>query len=362
MTDPPRCVGCGTETLSGLSAGGLCPACLLRLAEPPSVTRPPDPRRPEARGLIAPGERFGSYTIERLLGKGGMGEVYEAEEESGRRIALKVLTRGLDDATDRARFLREGRLAASISHPHTVYIYGSDEIEGLPVIAMELATGGSLKDRVQASGPLPPAAAVDAILQVIAGLETAATAGILHRDIKPSNCFVDAEGRVKVGDFGLSISTVARTERDLTLTGGFQGTPAFASPEQLRGDDLDVRSDIYSVGATLHYLLTGRPPFEETNVLRLATRIAEQAAHALPELERTAPPGLAAIVRRCLANSPSDRFQTYSALARELDLFSSNVPRPASVGPRVGAALIDWLIVGLLLAPAAVFLEGIGTE
>ena len=186
-----------------------------------------------------------------------MGEVYEAEDESGRRVALKVLKHGLDDPNDRARFLREGRLAASISHPHTVYVYGTDEIEGVPVIAMEMATGGTLKDRVKEHGPLPPAEAVDVMLDVIAGLEAAAAGGVLHRDVKPSNCFVDSEGRVKVGDFGFSISTLARAERDVTMAGTFLGTPVFASPEQLHADDLDVRSDIYSVGATLYYVLTG---------------------------------------------------------------------------------------------------------
>jgi serine/threonine protein kinase len=131
-----------------------------------------------------------------------MGEVYEAEElETGRRVALKVLTGSMGIEDDRARFNREGRLAASISHPNTIYVYGTDEIQGFPAIAMELATGGTLKDLVFAEGPLPPEQAVDIVLQVVAGLEAAADAGILHRDIKPSNCFIDSDGTIKVGDF-----------------------------------------------------------------------------------------------------------------------------------------------------------------
>ena len=150
----------------------------------------------DAGSRLDSGQEFGTYRVERLLGKGGMGEVYEAEDlESGRHVALKVLTHGLGDPGDRTRFLREGRLAASINHPHTVYVYGTDEIEGLPVITMELASGGTLKDRVKEKGPMPPTEAVDAILQVIAGLEAARAAGVLHRDVKPSNCFVDSEGR-----------------------------------------------------------------------------------------------------------------------------------------------------------------------
>src|SRR3954470_5372313 len=158
--------------------------------------------------LFSPGQQFGGYTIVRPLGKGGMGQVYEAEElDSGRRIALKLLSRGLGDDEERDRFLREGRLAASLSHPNCVYVFGTGEIQGFPVIAMELVPRGTLKDLVVPGAPgMTAAAAVDAILQVIAGLDAAAAIGILHRDVKPSNCFVHHDGRVLVGDFGLSVA------------------------------------------------------------------------------------------------------------------------------------------------------------
>jgi serine/threonine protein kinase len=134
-----------------------------------------------------------------------MGAVYEAEDlDNGRRVGLKTSRRAPENETDHARFLREGRLAASISHPNTMYVFGTEEIDGIPVIVSELATGGTLSDRVAVDGPFAPAQAVDAMLQVIAGLKGAAAAGVLHRDVKPSNCFVDSEGRIKVGDFGLS--------------------------------------------------------------------------------------------------------------------------------------------------------------
>src|SRR5262249_38368982 len=142
----------------------------------------------------------------------------------------------------------------------SVYVFGTSEVQGLPVISMELAPGGTLKDLV-ADKPLEPAAAVDAVLQVVAGLQAAAALGILHRDVKPSNCFVDRSGRVVIGDFGLSLSTLARATAE--TIGSIQGTPGYASPEQLRGEALDVRADIYSVGATLFYLLGGRAPFED---------------------------------------------------------------------------------------------------
>jgi serine/threonine protein kinase len=173
-----------------------------------------------------------------------------------------------------------------VSHPHTVYIYSSEEIAGMPVIAMELLPGGTLKDRVEKQGPLAPIEAIDAMLQVVSGLEAAHAAGILHRDIKPSNCFVDADGTIKIGDFGLSIPTLARDVTQLTVTGAVQGTPQFASPEQLCGHSLDVRSDIYAVGATLYYLLTGRPPFDDRDLMVLVSRIATEHR---PRRERRGP-------------------------------------------------------------------------
>jgi eukaryotic-like serine/threonine-protein kinase len=149
-------------------------------------------------------------------------------------LALKVLGQALDSPEARQRFLREGRLAASINHPNSVYVYGTEEIGGTPVIAMELVPGGTLQERVAGRGPRAVAEAVDAVMQIIAGLEAAQALGILHRDIKPSNCFEDVDGTAKIGDFGLSISTV-RTDTNVTAHGVLLGTPAFSSPEQLQG-------------------------------------------------------------------------------------------------------------------------------
>ena len=375
MSESSQCVRCGAEVVEGLSADGICPNCLLTLGlatpelpndEQPTVTATPGSASRSVEGqLLSSGETFGTYRIERLLGRGGMGEVYEAEDESGRRLALKVLTHGLDDPSDRARFLREGRLAASINHPHTVYVYGTEEIEGIPVITMELAAGGTLKDKVQGFGPLSSTEAVDTVLQLIDGLEAAAAQGVLHRDMKPSNCFIDSEGSVKVGDFGLSISTLARAEHDLTeltMTGTVLGTPAFASPEQLRADDLDVRSDIYAVGATLYYLLTGHPPFEDTNVLRLATKVAQDLPVEVSKRNPDVPKQLSRLIMRCLAKNPDDRTSTYAELAGGLEPYSSRVPEPASVGLRLAAGAIDWVVLGFLLAPIAVYLDLLGLE
>src|SRR6185503_20658985 len=166
-----------------------------------------------------------------------------------------------------------------------------------------------------ASGPMPPEEAVAAVMDIIGGLDAAQAAGVLHRDIKPSNCFIDGDGAVKVGDFGLSISTLARDVHQELETGAFQGTPQFAPPEQLRGEPLDIRADIYAVGATLYYLLTGRPPFDAPDLRELFARVTSQAPVSPRVLRRGIPRGLAAVVLRCLAKAPAGRPQSYAELA-----------------------------------------------
>jgi eukaryotic-like serine/threonine-protein kinase len=299
------------------------------------------------RGLrLGTGQRFGHYEIERFLGRGGMSEVWEAEDlDTGRRVALKTLRWKLNDTGDRARFLREGRLAASVNHPNVVYVFGTEEIEGVPIIAMELAGGGTLKDLVAAHGALPSARAVDLILQVIAGLEAASVAGVLHRDVKPSNCFVDAEGRIQVGDFGIAAPTSVQEEPTLTDTGVVVGTPAFASPEQLRGDALDVRSDIYAVGATLYYLLTGRPPFDDPRVVRVIERALNERPASMRTTRRDVPRLLDRIVRQCLAKDPAERPASYARLSKLLLPFGSSVLPPAPLGLRTLAFVVDGLLV-----------------
>ncbi len=265
----------------------------------------------EASGL-APGSVFGRYRIDRLLGRGGMGAVYAAEQmEDGRTVALKVLGASLDSPQDRERFLREGRTAASINHPNTVYVYRTEEIDGSPTIAMELVDGGTLEDKVAREGPLPVTAAIHDILAIIDGLDAAHRQGILHRDVKPANCFISRAGEVKVGDFGLS-RPVDRTDGvRLTQTGLFLGTPVFSSPEQLTGEALDVRADIYAVGATLYYLLSEKFPYESENAVRLVAAVLQGAAIPLETRRPDLPPKLSALVMKCLARNPEDRFASY---------------------------------------------------
>lgn len=359
---PRLCPRCG-KALAADAPEDLCPACLLAAGtetltqageDDDALTVTAHGGAAQGRGdapQLAEGATWGSYRIGRLLGRGGMGEVHEAEHvETGRRLALKVLRGRLQDADERARFLREGQLAASVSHPHTVYIFGSEEISGVPVISMELLPGGTLKDRVAAGGPLPVAEAVAAVLDIIGGLDAAQAAGILHRDIKPSNCFVDTDGSVKVGDFGLSISTLARDVHQQLA--GFEGTPQYAAPEQLRGEPLDVRADIYAVGATLHYLLTGQPPFEARDLRELAARVTSETARSPRLLRPDIPAGLATVILRCLSKTPAERPPSYTALADLLRPYSAISETPAAPRLRMLAGLVDILI---LSAPYAIW-------
>jgi len=346
---PVNCPKCGASLPAQLPAG-LCPGCLLGAGlEMTSPNDPEDtavmPQTAAMSGIPQPGEDFGHYRLIRLLGQGGMGVVFEAEDhETGRRVALKILSQALDSPEARKRFLREGMTAAAINHPNSVYVFGTEEIAGTPVIAMELVGGGTLRDRVDTSGPLPATEAVDMMLQIIAGLEAAQQAGVLHRDIKPTNCFIDSDGTTKIGDFGLSISVSVRTESNLTNSGTLFGTPAFSSPEQLRGEELTVRSDIYSAGVTLYYLLTGRLPFEAPNIVQLLVRVIEKQPASPDSLRPGIPKGLARAVLACLNKDPLARPGSYAALRRSLQPYASASPSPATLPLRYVAWLIDHAV------------------
>lgn len=379
MAEDQICTRCGAK-IPASAIQSLCPACLLRVgmesqshgesaaqavsagvasSSVPSMaaTLDHEPGASSERGTtdvqvtyLTPGEHFGEYVIARRLGAGGMGAVYAADQlETGRHVALKVLKHSLSSSEARKRFLREGRLAASINHPNSVYVYGTEEIAGTPVISMELVPGGTLQDRVKGQGPLPVGEAVDAILEIIAGLEAAQKIGILHRDVKPANCFIDSDGTVKVGDFGLSISTGPRGDFDISHQGTFLGTPAFASPEQLRGEELNVRSDIYSVGMTLYYLLTGRTPFVADNLVQLLATVLEKPVETPRKFRPDIPQGLAQVVLRCLAKQSTDRYASYDDLRKTLLPYSSTAPTPAPLGLRFAAGLVDRLVVSQIM-------------
>jgi uncharacterized RDD family membrane protein YckC len=350
MPTPTLCLECNAQ-LTPSDTGGVCAKCMLKLGLASQLANGSLPAT--AQGLRPDGAMeepfdFGGYRILRLLGKGGMGAVYEAEQiDGGRRVALKVLGQSLDTPEMRQRFLREGQLAASVRHENVVAVLTADEIESIPVISMELLHDGTLKDWVSRRGPLPPEEAVDAALQIIAGLEAAHASGVLHRDVKPANCFSTDGGVVKVGDFGLSISTLVKAEHSLTQSGTVLGTPAYAAPEQLRGEDVDARADIYAVGSTLYFLLTGKPAFEEENLVSLIASVLEKDPVNVGQLRRGIPKGLSAIVMRCLAKNRAQRFRDYASLRAALRPYASTAPTPATLGLRFAAGFID--ILGTML-------------
>ena len=209
---------------------------------------------------------------------------------------------------------------------------------------------------------MPVQESVDAILQIVDGLEAAQAVGVLHRDIKPANCFVDGEGRVKIGDFGLSISTAGRGDLNLTSSGVFLGTPTFAAPEQLRGDELDERSDLYAVGVTLFYLLTGKVPFEAATMVHLVAKVLEKPAPDVRVLRAEVPHRLAAVIQCCLAKEPNRRYRSYADLRSALLPLSSRLPSPASPSRRFIAGCIDFAVLFALTAPFALLLEWLGIK
>jgi eukaryotic-like serine/threonine-protein kinase len=319
--------------------------------DPEALTLPPTPA--SAPSADEPVETVGSYRLIRPLGAGGMGRVFEAEDKgTGRRVAVKLVAREFAASADALeRFRKEGRLASAIAHPRCVFVLAADEEAGRPYIVMELMQGSTLKDLVDERGPLPPEQAVRKILDVVEGLEEAHRLGVIHRDVKPSNCFLEADGRVKVGDFGLAKSLV--DDSHLTRTGAFLGTPLFASPEQIRKDPLTPQSDVYSVAATLYFLLTGKAPFDSGDPAATMARIVADAAPSMRTLRRTFRPeiplALDRVVLRGLERQRERRWQDLESFRSALSPFVPGALSMAGVGLRIAAYLIDWIPFILLI-------------
>ena len=279
-----------------------------------------------------------------------MGAVYEAEHlADSRTVALKLLSVDLDQSDTREQFLREGLAAAAINHPNSVYVYGTEEIEGVPAIAMELVPGGTLDDKIQKRGPLPLPEAVEDLLQVIDGLSAALDAGILHRDVKPSNCFVDHLGVVKIGDFGLSKPIDGKKQQPFTETGEFQGTPLFSSPEQLLGEHLDVRSDIYAVGVTFYYLLSGHLPFADGSMMQIMASVIGGTATPVTTYRPDLPRAVVDVLSKAMSRQPTERYQNYEELRAAVARLRVPVVVPASLWTRFGAAFIDNAVARFLV-------------
>src|SRR5437762_1338263 len=269
----------------------------------------------------------GRYRIVRKLGTGGMAKVYLAEDEVlGRRVAIKILDdRHAGDDQFIERFRREAKNAASLSHPNIVSIYDRGEAEGTYYIAMEYLDGRSLKELIVARGPAPVNVAIDYARQILAAIRFAHRHGIVHRDIKPHNVLVDAEGRLKVTDFGIARAGTSQ----MTEAGSIVGTAQYLSPEQARGSAVDQRSDVYSLGIVLYELLTGEVPFSGDTPVEIAMKHLSQTPEPPSALRPEIPHDLDMVVMRALAKDPEDRYQS----AEEMDADLARVARGAGVSP-----------------------------
>lgn len=282
----------------------------------------------------------GRFRIEQALGRGGMAVVYLAQDqELQRQVAVKVLTDGLAvDDTLRSRFLREARFAARLSHPNVVRTYDVGETGGTLFIVMEHVPGRTLAD----VGKLPALEAVELARQACAGLQHAHDAGLVHRDLKPANLLLRTDGVLKIADFGIARATEVTR---LTEVGTILGTAAYLSPEQAAGEDVTSAADLYSLGAVLYELLTGRPPHQVESLAQLAASQRTAAITPVRDLEPGVPRAVEAAVMRCLAREPRFRPTSAAALAQDLSGLSelptqklgpTSVTEPLSE-PRPGA-------------------------
>jgi Tol biopolymer transport system component len=280
---------------------------------------------------LATGTRLGPYEVLSALGAGGMGEVYRARDTRlGREVAVKVLPAAFSENAERlARFEQEASAAGALNHPNILAIYdvGTDG-GGAPYVVSELLEGETLREKM-GGGALPQRKAIDYALQIAYGLAAAHAKGIVHRDLKPENLFVTKDGRVKILDFGLAKLTAAGdgvgaqseapTRRVNTDPGAVMGTVGYMSPEQVRGQAVDHRSDIFSFGAILYEMLTGRCAFLGGSAADTLSAILKEEPPALSESNKNIAPALERVVRHCLEKNPEERFQSASDLAFALE-------------------------------------------
>lgn len=295
--------------------------CLVLAPEDarPNEANPADEPYPAIGEVVA-----GRYRIRRLVGSGGMGAVFEAEQlDPPRRVALKVLHPHLaQDRDHKQRFHREAHAAMRLSQPGSVAVYEQGEWAGTIYIVMEFLEGRSLDGVIFEEGPLPVARATDIVLQICDVLIEAHGLGILHGDLKPANVILLGGGngreRVKVVDFGLALPLVHRQKRTLRTEGMVTGTPAYMPPEQLRGEALDVRSDLYSLGVIFYEMLCGKLPFIGTIAEYLVQTLAVDPLPPSKLRPVTLPPALEGLVMWAIAKRPQDRPGSVAEFARAL--------------------------------------------
>ena len=315
---------------------------------------------------LAAGTRLGPYEIVALLGAGGMGEVYRAKDSRlGREVAVKVLPASFSNNPDRLRrFEQEARAAGVLNHPNVTAVYDIGSIDGSPYVVTELLEGETLRNRL-AGGALAPRRAIDYALQIAHGLAAAHEKGIVHRDLKPENLFVTKDGRVKILDFGLAKLTQPEkagpqtslpTETAGTEPGVVMGTLGYMSPEQVRGRPADARSDIFSFGAILYEMLSGKRAFHRETAADTMSAILREEPEDLSTTNRQVPPVLDRIIRHCLEKDPEARFHSAHDLAFQLQFPAagevSGIAAVPSLKRRMPPALLAMGAIILVLAAA----------
>lgn len=277
--------------------------------------------------------RFARFEIMEFLGRGGMGIVMRGFDTSlNRHSAVKVLAPELaTSAAARKRFSREAKSAAAVVHPHVVPIQTVDEHNGLPYLVMPVVEGQSVDARVRNSGPLPVIEAVRIASQIAEGLAAAHGQGLVHRDVKPANVLLEnGVERVQITDFGLAR---AIDDASMTRSGVIAGTPQYMSPEQAHGDSIDHRSDLFSLGSLIYFMLTGHSPFRAETTMGVLNRIGNEQPRSLRSINADIPEWFERIVMKLLAKPREDRFQTASEIAELLQSWNAHLQQPDSVDP-----------------------------
>jgi len=277
--------------------------------------------RARTEGGVHVKKQIGGYRLIRRIGEGGMGEVYLAEQLSMHRtVAIKILhQKWADDEEFRKRFLLEARAAGKLSHPNIIQVYDVGKYQGLYYFSMEYIDGVTVDDLIRHEGPLGLDKVIDITLQVCEALEYLSAQGIVHRDIKPANIMVMKDGQVKLADFGFIQQAVV--DRELMQEGTTIGTPDYISPEQARGErDLDVRSDIYSLGASVYHMLAGKTMYSGSCSSVMRAHI-DAVPPKLKSLRGDVPERLVEIVQKMTAKSPIDRQQSPDDVQKDLEVF-----------------------------------------
>src|ERR1700722_3128808 len=295
---------------------------------------------------LATGTKLGPYEIVSLLGAGGMGEVYRARDSRLKReVAIKVLPQALSLDTDRLRrFEQEALATAALNHPNILAVFDIGTHEGAPYVVSELLEGETLRERLR-GGSMAVRKTLDYALQIAHGLAAAHEKGIIHRDLKPENLFVTKDGRVKILDFGLAkltqpeggMHTSLPTMTHATEAGMVMGTAGYMSPEQVRGIAVDARSDIFSFGAILYEMLSGKRAFHRDTAADTMSAILKEDPPDFAETNRNVSPALERIVQHCLEKNPESRFHSASDIAFDLEHLSGISSTTARAIPAAGA-------------------------